>query len=361
MKILPKYILREWLQTLVYMTMIICSLLLLEDVYKNFQSFIKTGIKLSVVGHYCFWIIVANFPVSMLAGAFLSTLLVFGRFHRHNEITAFRSVGMSMWKFSKYVLVACGVIGVLCLFLETFTIPIALNHIHAVRLESDRREGASVFDRNIGFVNERDRRLWFIKHYNLLTNEVTDMTMSQFSRDWKEMWRVVAREGYFDQNLQCWVLKFGHITYLEAEKNSATKTESFIQRPFPELTEPYSMMALSQKKPREMTLKDLWLTKKYLSQGSDFNKISVQFHRKLANLFKPLLMVAFILPFLCQGTRVNPVINITKAIGFLVIFFIISQVLCALGNGNILLPSLAVWSPMAILASIILVLFKKAS
>ena len=44
MRLLNKYVLREWLISFVAVYLIVSALLLLEDVYNNFYFFIKAGV-----------------------------------------------------------------------------------------------------------------------------------------------------------------------------------------------------------------------------------------------------------------------------------------------------------------------------
>ncbi|MDR1173530.1 MAG: LptF/LptG family permease, partial [Puniceicoccales bacterium] len=90
MKLFHRYILSKWLKSFLYAYFIIISLLLLEDVYKNFYLFIKAQSSLIGLVKYYFSLSVSFVSLAIPLAIFISVLFTLGQFHRKNEIIGAR-------------------------------------------------------------------------------------------------------------------------------------------------------------------------------------------------------------------------------------------------------------------------------
>ncbi len=106
MRILPRYILKEHVGPFVFALTTLTSLLLLNQVAKQFGKLVGKGLSWSVIGEFFAlsvpFIVAMSLPMAVL----VAVLYAFSRLGAENEVTALRASGVSLFRLVRPVLVA---------------------------------------------------------------------------------------------------------------------------------------------------------------------------------------------------------------------------------------------------------------
>lgn len=124
MKILPKYIIRQTLVTLVFTVGVFTFVLMLAQILKQLsEMLVNRQVGLEIVGWFVLlvlpYVMSFSLPMAMLA----SVLLVFGRMSADNEITAMRASGVGLGRAAAPVIVVAVAMAAVCFYINTTLAP----------------------------------------------------------------------------------------------------------------------------------------------------------------------------------------------------------------------------------------------
>ena len=177
MRLLDRYVIRNFVQVYFYCIAGFTSIWLIFDVSDNISSFIDNHIAVSLVVRYYATQIPQVFIILLPVALLLSLLFALGRMSRSNEIVSMLTAGVSLPR----VLLPLIGIGLL-----TVAASMALNYSLAPHAELARKtflsEAQSRPARNIQgqvFRNRTDLRTWFIQNFRLGDNMFNNVQVLQ--------------------------------------------------------------------------------------------------------------------------------------------------------------------------------------
>jgi len=115
MKILSRYILKEFLGNLVLGLLIFTAVLMLDHLFELVDLLVNKGVGLQLTLELLFLLLPSSLSLTLPMSTLLAALLTYGRLSENNEITALRASGLSAWSYVKAPL-AAAVCAVLFLF-----------------------------------------------------------------------------------------------------------------------------------------------------------------------------------------------------------------------------------------------------
>jgi len=217
-KLLDRYVIKNFLQAYIYCIAGFISIWLIYDISDNVSTFIDQGFGVGRVMHYYATqvpqvLVVMLLPVALLLGL----LFCLGRMSRSNEIVSMLTAGVSIPR----VLLPLIVIGLL-----TVAGSIALNyelapHSDMVRktfLASDRAKKASRIEGQI-FRNRTDNRTWFIQSFHQGGAEFHNIQILQQNENDKIITNYIATRASYDAAKKTWALEDVKIVHYDLEGN----------------------------------------------------------------------------------------------------------------------------------------------
>jgi lipopolysaccharide export system permease protein len=175
MRLLDRYLFRELLTPLAF---ILGGLLILGNCFSLFgelQDFQDHKLRLLDILEYTVAItpefLVMVLPITLL----LAMLYALTNHTRHNELTAMRAAGISLWRIcAPYFVVGC-ILSVILFGLNELVVPHSIDWAEQIKTryvpDPDDLNAKTEFD-NFGFINSRGQRAWFISEYFLKTHEM---------------------------------------------------------------------------------------------------------------------------------------------------------------------------------------------
>lgn len=361
MRILDKYIIKELLGPFIFGIASFSSVFIGTSTMLRIAQYVtQYGASLSSVVKLFIYslpsIIVLTFPMSML----LAALLAFGRLSGSSEITAMRSGGISFYRLATPVFIVAFFVSIFAVVFAEMVVPQsneAYNYV--VRYEIQKNMALKSQEHIIIKDVKEDmlERLTYARKYEEETNTMYAVSIQEFDKG--QLARVENAEKAIWQDNR-WIMYNGIIHDLTTEGN-LERTMHFTQQVMPMDKAP-SAISREQKKPEEMTIKELKQQIKILGQEAvDSKNYEMELQQRLSIPVASFVFALIGTPLGLQPNRSSSSIGLGISIIIIFVYYTIMTVFTALGQGGALPVVLAAWIPniIGIIAGALLV--RKAS
>ncbi|HTY88801.1 MAG TPA: LptF/LptG family permease [Candidatus Acidoferrum sp.] len=361
---MDRYLFRELLTPLAFCLGGFWVFWLSFDAFNSLADFQEAKLRpWDIVEYYA--VMTPEFLVMVLPIVLLLALLYTLTNHaRHNEITAMRAAGITLWRVCVPYF-AMGLAASALLFgLNEWCVPRGGDQAERILNRYVQKPGdaarRSEF-RNFGFTNARGHRAWFIAEYHVKTAEMLKPQVDWTSPDG------ASHRLYADRAIRTnhvWVF-FNVAQYSQADTSApllpSLQTNLLAMPEFDETpTQIRSEIKISayQNKRRtrkaDIPLADIW---DYLHlhprlPPADASWLFTKLHGRLAAPWTCLVVVLIAIPFGAASGRRNLFVGVAGSIFICFAYFVIQQVGLALGSGGHLPAWLAAWLPNLIFGAL---------
>lgn len=359
MRLLDRYLLRELLVPLGYC---LCGFLLFwvsSDLFVELGDFQKDGLGARDIAEY-YLAVLPEFLVLVLPIALLLALLYALTNHaRHQEITAIRAAGVSLWRLSVPYL-GVGFVASLGLFAANeFWAPRGAERAKVIlkrHEEADPNAPGRNEYRNLYFENTRDGRRWRIGVYHLRTGEMFEVGVYPAERGGSKPWELRAERARRVDGVWTFynVLVFKEAADTNAPPVPSLRTNVLVVPEFTETLEEINSeikirdaMLLRAAKKADVPLKDLvnYLRLHPNLSRSDWYWLHTKLEGRLAAPWTCVVVVLVAIPFGVGGGRRNVYVGVASSIVICFVYFVLQQIGLALGTSGRIEPWLAAWFP----------------
>lgn len=301
-------------------------------------------------------IIVVTFPMSVLLGA----LMAFGRLSSSSEMIVMRAGGQNFIRLAMPIFIAAFFISIGATAFNEYVVPKANNAYNTIINEEIKHNVAPTTQDHIIIKNTKGSdisSLMYARQYDANTKQLKDITVQEFEND--TLMRVEQADRA-DWNGQKWVMHEGMIYDVSANEQT-TRSLKFQNQALPITQKPNKINA-SQKKPDELTIRELREQIKLLDQNSvNTNKMKVEMYNRFALPLASLVCAIVGAPLGMQKQRGSSSIGFGISVVVIFIYYSIMTLGNALGNGGKIPAYLAAFLPDIIcgVAGVILV-YKKS-
>lgn len=301
-------------------------------------------------------IIVVTFPMSVLLGS----LMAFGRLSSSSEMIVMRAGGQNFIRLAMPIFIAAFFISIGATAFNEYVVPKANNAYNTIINEEIKHNVAPTTQDHIIIKNTKGSdisSLMYARQYDANTKQLKDITVQEFEND--TLMRVEQADRA-DWNGQKWVMHEGMIYDVSANEQT-TRSLKFQNQALPITQKPNKINA-SQKKPDELTIRELREQIKLLDQNSvNTNKMKVEMYNRFALPLASLVCAIVGAPLGMQKQRGSSSIGFGISVVVIFIYYSIMTLGNALGNGGKIPAYLAAFLPDIIcgVAGVILV-YKKS-
>ena len=237
MRLLDRYVIRNFLQVYFYCIAGFISIWLIFDVSDNISSFIDNHIGLALVARYYGTQIPQVFIILLPVSLLLSLLFALGRMSRANEIVSMLTAGVSLPR------VLLPLIG---MGLLTVAASIALNYSLAPHAELARKTFISEAQSRPGrtiqgqiFRNRTDLRTWFVQNFLQRSNTFNNVQVLQQDTNDNIVTNYVAARAVYRPETKTWELENARVVHYDQSGNivdeqffPSLKIEHWSETPF---------------------------------------------------------------------------------------------------------------------------------
>jgi LPS export ABC transporter permease LptG len=237
MRLLDRYVIRNFLHVYFYCIAGFISIWLIFDVSDNISSFIDNHIGLALVARYYGTQIPQVFIILLPVSLLLSLLFALGRMSRANEIVSMLTAGVSLQR------VLLPLIG---MGLLTVAASMALNYSLAPHAELARKTFISEAQSRPGrtiqgqiFRNRTDLRTWFVQNFLQRSNTFNNVQVLQQDANDNIVTNYVAARAVYRPETKTWELENARVVHYDHSGNivdeqflPSLKIEHWSETPF---------------------------------------------------------------------------------------------------------------------------------
>jgi len=237
MRLLDRYVIRNFLQVYFYCIAGFISIWLIFDVSDNISSFIDNHIGLALVARYYGTQIPQVFIILLPVSLLLSLLFALGRMSRANEIVSMLTAGVSLPRVLR-PLIGMGLL--------TVAASMALNYSLAPHAELARKTFISEAQSRPGrtiqgqiFRNRTDLRTWFVQNFLQRSNTFNNVQVLQQDANDNIVTNYVAARAVYRPETKTWELENARVVHYDQSGNivdeqffPSLKIEHWSETPF---------------------------------------------------------------------------------------------------------------------------------
>lgn len=339
MRILDRYLIREFLKPFIFCLLIFTALIFIAQLFEELDHIQRLGLRVMI--YYFFYrtpFFLAQFaPIAVL----LAGLLSLGNLSKNYELIAMKAGGISFQRILVPMLWVALVISLFTLILNESVIP-PLN-MKVKRFEQQKMDERPEYERrdNVAFYSPDHRYLIYMRTFDGEKSQMRQIQILERRPDGTLASRIDAQKGLYSNG--GWNFIDGIEREFAINGETILKEESFKEKYLPLNVQPGDFSREIQK-PEELNFIQL---AKYIAQsrkgGYDVRRYLVDFHLKIAAPFACIIVLLVGAPLAIYSPRSGKLVSfgIAILIGFL--YWGGISVGRSLGRAGILTPLLAAW------------------
>ena len=341
--ILDRYVLREFLKVLVLVLISTAALIMIID-YTEITSDIRQNhipihVVLSYYSFFFFQVINWTLPISVL----VSTLVTFGMLSKNNEITAFKSNGVSLYRVAIPVVAVAVLISLLSYLLVDFVLPYSNQRFEELhnRIKGKKHITSSSNQQKQWYLGKGHYILNFLS-YDRAARELSQVQVFEFDpTGFKLVRRVYAQTARYENGR--WVFQNGWIRSFSDDNSSSYAP---ILRPIGlQYAERPDDFATDVKSPDQMTYAQLRRYIRTIRQsGYAAEELSVKLYEKTSWPFISVVMALIALPFAFRIGKRGALYGVGVALLLGIFYWMVFAVFTKFGEVGNLPAMLSAWS-----------------
>lgn len=339
MKILHRYVLREFMSYLAFGLAGFISIFIVVDVFEKIDVFLDHKASPDLIAQFYLYrapeVVVQVFPVALL----LSTFLTLGQLNKFGELTAMRTSGLSLPRILLPVFqVGIGAV-IVALLLSEFVVPNANRErdmIYDQQIQSRRPE--SVTERADVTLLGQGGRIFYMRLYLVNEARMHEVSLQEF-KNGDLTRRVDAAEATWDGTN--WLFASGIVRTFEDGHEVAHPFDHMAVTGIAERPEDF---AKESRQPEEMNYFELRsYVYKLRASGARVSNYLVDLHLKLAFPLVNLIVVAIGASLATRLRMQSAAIGFGLSVAIAFIYYALMRTGQALGHNGALPPYLAAW------------------
>lgn len=349
MRILTRYVLREFLVPLTYCLVGFLGIYVLFELFDTFNRMLETKPSVMTVlaffagyiSPYLEWLI----PAALLLGV----LYTMWTFCRHSEVTAMRANGIGFLVIVQPMLAVAAAFAVVVAVVNEFYAPWASERAQTLRAERFKPV-AEQTRTNINYINQLSGRTWRVNAMSLDNPRLLTGVRISFDRpDGSRLLDITSRKAeYLDGQWWLFYPQYQHFDELNTPvDNPQPALSGLVIRSFPDLTETPRDFLLMNKKWEYYTIRDMVHTLRTHPNldAEKRNSMLYDVHARVAAPFSCLIITLFAIPAGVATGRQSVFKGVLMAVGLFFGFYALSLG-CMVLTKNALLPAaLGAWLP----------------
>jgi len=363
MKIIDRYMIRGFLGPFLWCLFLFTIMAIIIDIFSFIENIVKFKIPAaSLIAFYVYYspaILLQVAPMAVL----LSTIYVLSNLNKHNEITAMKSSGISLWRIMAPVLIMGFLISVAIFIINDKIIPVSSkvsNYIRREELEKEKRKESKAKVINNVAVYGAGNRIVFARNYDTEKKTLGDIIIHEHDARANLISKTIAESGAWTG--EGW--KFHKvITWNIDNAGRILGKPDFAEEKIIPLKESPGDFANREWRADYMSYKEL---KRYIRNfrgvGTRLVKgLLVDLHYKISFSLISLIIILIGAPFALITTRGGVLIGIGMSIAIGLLYYAFIAISLAFGKAGILPPVVSAWLGNVVFAGLGIYLINRRS
>jgi LPS export ABC transporter permease LptG len=278
----------------------------------------------------------------------VAVLVTFGILTKHNEVTAFKASGVSLYRLTAPVLFVSIVLSAGLFAFDYQVVPPANRRQDALRDKIKGRPVQTYLRVDRKWIKGAGSRIYYYKYFDTQESIMFGVSVYELDPATFRMTReITAERAQWQPSMRKWI--FQNCWQREILGSTSKSLQHFEATTFSELDEPPDYFLKKVQLDSQMNFWDLEAYIKDLQQsGFDTVHLRVRLNKKFSEPLFALIMAMIAAPFAFLVGNRGAMAGIGASIGVAVAYLAIGQVFEKIGNVNYLPATIAAWSPNAI-------------
>ncbi len=360
MKIIDRYITREFILPFFYCLIVFISLYVVIDLCSRLEDIIKHHVELTVLLQYYLAFLPIIFVRTAPIACLLSTLYVLGNLAKYNEITALKAGGVSIWRLALPFFYLGLIVSILTLAINDKIIPQAnliSTTVKEERLNKEKKDTGQRTVENIALYGTHNRLIHVSKFY-AQDKVLKDITILEQDENERVTAKIQAKSARWIRD--AWVF-FDCVIYNFDQDGETQDEPSFFKKMIIDIEERPKDFLRRESSAEFMSYRKLqgYINRLSGSGAKIVQKLLVDLHYKVSFPFVSLVIVFLGIPFAlsAQGTGKVASIGLCIVIGFS--YYSVEALSLALGKRGILPPFLSAWFANILFSTVAIMLMHR--
>jgi len=346
-QIIDTYVLASFL---FYFALLLAAFVALTHVFTFFEllsDIVKNRIPMARVLTYHLFLTPKLIYDSAPLAVLVAVLVTFGVLTKHNEVTAMKACGISLYRLSIPVLIASGLLSGALFAFDHYYVPEANRIQDAIRNEIKGRPVQTYLRPDRKWIFGRGSRIYYYKYFDPAASIMYGVNVYELAPQTFRLRRhIVAERARWEPLLNTWVFQDGQSW--ELDRVHVTSYQDFLGQTatFPGLDEPPGYFLKEVKQDQQMNFVELDAYIRELEQsGFDTSRLRVQYHKKFSAPLFALIMGLLSVPFAFLTGHRGAMAGVGVSFVIALAYWALSQLFEQVGNLSQLPAAMAAWSP----------------
>src|ERR1035437_5064345 len=221
MKIIDRYLVKQFLQTLLFALLAFTLLFVLIDMMENFDDFIDQNVPTNIIIQYYLVFVPEMVRLMTPVAVLLASLFTAGKMSNLNEMTALKASGISLYRFMAPFIITAVLISLLSVYFGGYIVPVANKHKIFISQTFMKRD-LVYYGTNIYFQDSKSS-IVTISFYDISQNQANQISIQEFNP--KDKTKIISRTDAlrmrYDSKQKCWILYNGITrTFTDSNENA---------------------------------------------------------------------------------------------------------------------------------------------
>ncbi len=340
MKILDRYLTVEFSRNLLFIVLCFIALFLIIDFFEKTRMFLSNHATFQQMAAHFLYRIPMILSQTLPAAVLLASLIVCGNLSRHNEITAMKANGISLYRLTLPVLSIAAAVCVLVFLLSEWVTPYTnerAEHIRLIEVQKQKSMGSFKQDQ-IWYRGQRG--IYNFRLFDAQSSTLRGITIYHLDREMNLQMRLDAERGEWKEGR--WIFHNILITRFERGEFPTMTNIASQTADIPETPDDFKVV---QKDVETMGYAELRrYIQKLQAEGYDATRYIVDLHGKIAFSLVSLILAVIGISFSLHSERSGSIaqgIGAGLAIGFS--YWLVFAFGMSLGRSGTLPPVAAAW------------------
>lgn len=345
LQILDIYVIQGWVFYFLILLVAFTGVYVIFDFFQILGDIVRSQAPARVVVDYYRFLLPQVVYLMLPLSILVATLVNFGLLTKTNQVTAMKSVGISLFRVSVPVLAVAALLSLGMFVFEDDVLPETNQRQNALRNQIKGKPAQTFYRPDRQWIFGESNRIYNYKFFDPDQNVFANLSIFEFDPTTFRMTRRIhAARAFWEAPIHGWILEKGWSRDFNGDR--VTNYLPFSVATFRELTEEPSYFKKEVKPSEQMSALELRRYIADLSQsGFDVVRLSVQFYRKFSFPLIAFVVTLIGIPFSFTMGSKGALTGIALSIGIAIVYWSTSGLFEAMGNLSQLPPVMAAWSP----------------
>ncbi len=341
MKIIDKYLIKQFIQTIAFGLLGFTIIFIVIDAMENLDDFIDQSVPALKIIHY--YIVFSPEIVKLMTpvGVLFAALFTAGKAANLSELTAIKASGVSLFRFMLPFLITTLIISCLSIYFSGYIVPMA--NKTKLNIEQEYLKKNINFTGSNIYFQDSKQRIVSISYFDNNSNRASKVSIQDFDIKNPEQMksRIDAVSLSFDTLKNIWIAQNGIKREFYGRQQ---KADYFTTLEINDLNFSPADLLQKQTRPTEMNLSELSeLIKSQSRAGNDPTSTLIEYHSRIAFAVTSVIVVLFGLPISANKRKGGIASQVGLNILVTFLYLVFMKVSQAFGKNGSLNPIITAW------------------